>query len=89
MEEYDINTVIDFLTLKDYIDNNRLEYEAKRDAWFREHNLDNNIMKNCRVCGYITKQNVCPECHCDVMIDKDDYNWEETSKSIDWSKIIK
>ena len=40
MKEYDINTVIGFLTLKDYIDNNRKEYEAKRDLWVKE-NLPN------------------------------------------------
>jgi hypothetical protein len=37
MKKYDINTV---LTLKDYIDNNRKEYEAKRDLWVKE-NLPN------------------------------------------------
>lgn len=44
-------------------------------------------LKICRVCGYNTRKNICPHCNCIVLIDKDNYDWKETSNAIDWSKI--
>ena len=44
-------------------------------------------MKQCRVCGYNSKASSCPHCGCNVMIDKNNYDWAQTSASIKWKNV--
>lgn len=44
-------------------------------------------MNNCRVCGYTTKKNTCPHCNCNVIIDKNNYDWKQSSNDINWTQI--
>ena len=44
-------------------------------------------MKQCRVCGYTTKKDVCPYCNCNVMIEKNNYNWKRSSMAINWEQV--